>query len=53
VHIDYGCVIELVTLELTFIVVTGTEEEQKEWVEALTLACNNLAALSCDDRGTV
>jgi len=47
---DYGCVIELVTLEMTFIVVTGNEEEQKEWVEALTLASNNLTALCCEDR---
>jgi len=52
VCVEYGCVIELVTLEMTFIVVTGNEEEQKEWVEALTLASNNLTALCCDDRGT-
>lgn len=43
--------IELVTLEMTFIIVTGTEEEQKEWVDALSIAINNLTAINTEAKG--
>jgi len=48
---DLGCVLELVTLETTFVIVTGNEDEQKEWAEALTLAINSRAAINADERG--
>lgn len=40
------------TLETTFVIVTGNEDEQKEWAEALTLAINSRAAINADERGS-